>query len=819
MAISRIFTHNRKPGYAWWFSSFDLLSNPKEFLIRTWIQANTTANTEIAQSKSLETPSENINQSQDNQTKFEDTTTVVVQTTTNKFDTMYSNINPYPDDTPTGIVTRTIQIKKITWGPSFAYEWFDILDTMCSASQQIADVLGKSFFTDLFQSGMYRYLRCKFRLTVKINSTPFHQGALMCTWAPPHLPVNMLIDPVLASQLHTTVVSASLQEEATIEIPYISPHPHIDLLDYTAKSGPVFGLVTLNQITTSSSGISDSVPVTIFAQIVDPKLYGYLEKPDPSFKNKILESQSSNDRQKHKHLKEADSKQKSGLTAQSIVETIEPVIKNVPFLSPVLNLGAKILDNLDKPTNDSAVTYFIPRANRGFNHVTGLSQAERLTALPQAAVTKDLSMESSDMTVIQYAQRPALMDTYVSTSAGVISQIDVHPMIYTTTIRTDPDYLAFATSMFSYWRGSTKYLFQFVGTAFYSGRYRFSVSNTINAPTTIDEATGYFNRVVDVKGDTWVEITIPYLRPHTWEYSDPDLRNPIGGTFLVVEALTDVQGSSLPADAKYFINVYRAAGEDFQLAQLRKSTNITIPSEKVLESQTSLIDRFKKPFPGICEGSSGQQESGLLMSETSTTMTDLGKRYVDHVPVTHKSFPGETSTQISSRQPAHWLMYGFLYWRGSRRIASQSGASAYMGIQPTSDSTSTPGDGVHLYLVPSDGFYEVEVPWFCIDAFYPTVASADPATLLLSAWEPTDIIQTVFFDSKPHFLAYGDDFVLLFPVPCRVSSLPAAAPRAEVPVKRRDNLVAHPRQGRTNLNSTTTTTTTLTKQDTKTKAS
>jgi hypothetical protein len=100
------------------------------------------------------------------------------------------------------------------------------------------------------------------------------------------------------------------------------------------------------------------------------------------------------------------------------------------------------------------------------------------------------------------------------------------------------------------------------------------------------------SRIVDVKGDAWTSFTVPYLSQRVWQGVIVDSTGYQSRPYLIIEALTDVQGSSLPADAIYYVNIWRAAGPDYQLSLLQHySGDMTPLSPFHLHSTTFLFWR------------------------------------------------------------------------------------------------------------------------------------------------------------------------------------------------------------------------------------
>lgn len=694
------------------------------------------------------------------------------------FQRLYAAINPFPDETPSNQLTRVVEIFTATWSATPINTIFDPLAELAQGSPWIQPMIGN--FSGMSPTyGMYRYLRTDIRLIVKLNSTPYHQGTMYVAWIPYNVTTTLLASPYVYN-LDIVTLSACTQDQATIDIPYCSPYPHIDLTDYGGQWLCKIG--TLNPLLTSSPSVSDSVSVTVYAQLVNPSLYGPIgaspwPKNKPPGASSIPKySTQSSDKNKFKPRKEAQEKDMLGISAQVAGAVVEPIIRSVPFLGPVLDIGKALFSSLDKPTSDSAVQYTQNRLMRSSNLLTGIDTSEPLTSLPQAAVAKDVGMQTSDMLVTDYCALPGYFHTYTITTAGLVARIPSHPQQFLT---TDPDYLAFASSMYTYFRGSIKYYFQFVGTAFYSLRVRISIVYAPNpASTTIPDPTPYTSKVIDVKGDTSTTLTVPFLTPQAW------LPTSVASTFntslpyIYIESLTPVLGSSSPGTALYYLNIWRSAGSDFQLAQLRtsqiKSNNVNVPT---YEQQVSIRNKFKEPFESTVPGITGTMETGTFMADTSTTITDACHRYVQTIFYNsfspHYTYPGETSPSYTS-QPFHFWSFGFAFWRGSRRykLFSPSGLlHLYLTDGWNQTCSQSYGSGAVIGDSGTLAMAQAECPYYSTGAFYGTPAIASPTTNAANFPQPADILPSSV-SALTQLVAAGDDFIFMFPVPFQTAALP-----------------------------------------------
>jgi len=735
---------------------------------------------------------------------FQDTTPIVVQHTPNALERLYGNANPFPDETPKSIIEKAVKIETLIWSSSSTGWSFSPLEALLATSVQISRVLGdlSSFY------GVYRYLRCGFKINIKLNSTPYHQGCLVASWTPPGKLSGQDMRPEMACGNHGIILSASAQDQCEMNIPYVNFDPWWDLIAYNPTYSPVIYLSILNSLRTSNGAVVDSVPITIWISLTDTKVCGPLpigfiygsksldstivkgQRTVPeSEKEVIYESQASRDNKQPKPSKEAQQKYVSGTTAiTAITDAVLPLVKSVPLVGEALTIARAILSSLDKPTSDQPSTITLNRTWRGFTMLNGLDYPESLGQNPVNIVTKDIGLITSGLSVTQFASLPNFYQTALVSTAGVVYNIVVHPMRYhnfSTGGRAQPDFLAFAAATYSYWRGSIKYLFQFVGTAFYSCSFRISVYLgpvlSSGLVTAVEDGVPLYSKVITVRGDAWCDVEVPYLRKRSWEFTkylpaftgnDSQQCNP----FILVEALTDVQGSSSPSSAVYYVNVYRAGGSDIQFSQLCGATNVGFLDESGIEydSQCSLIDKFNQPFDPIAVGVHGLIEDHVCMADTSGSITDVCKRPAQQYFVgnsgapsniaLYQTYPWSEDSTLSYRyQPLFWWSLAFAYWRGGMRIYGPLFNSNYIvALSAIQNAGIKVGQG---YEIVSDQVgIHAEVPYYCRAAYVPTVACNTISNLLATFELPSTIATSNVPSTQTIAIAFGDDACYLHPI-------------------------------------------------------
>jgi len=234
-----------------------------------------------------------------------------------------------------------------------------------------------------------------------------------------------------------------------------------------------------------------------------------------------------------------------------------------------------------------------------------------------------------------------------------------------------------------------------------------------------------------------------------------------------------VQGSSLPATALYYVNIWRGAGPDYQLSQLAPSqflTPLAIEDRplKPFHNQSSLMDAWHGPADAVQTTANGTFEEGICMADQSSTITDMCKRFAPHsfLDTTGPpySYPWyDYATPPLPRDPFHTWAQSFVFWRGSRRLKLSSAPN--FSIVPGGTSSSVGfanSDGGAIVLDSSSSTMSATIPWhsqapFCISD---TRLFQEPDPLNK---QPIDGTSNVTGDT--FWIAGGDDFLYLWPLP------------------------------------------------------
>jgi len=356
--------------------------------------------------------------------------------------------------------------------------------------------------------------------------------------------------------------------------------------------------------------------------------------------------------------------------------------------------------------------------NRPFHDLCvakNLDYSTTVSLYPNPSISLAISgCTNSFMSPTEVARIPMLHDQFQVTTAGTAYTLEVHPSAWyiSGVNETQPDFLAIATSGFRFWRGSIKFLLHFVGTPFYSVRVKIIISVNPSAETNLQHGD-HPGRILDIKGTTWVEVMVPYIDDQVWRYTNP-LYDTSYSTTLYVYVMTDVQGSSAPAAATFYVNLWRAAGEDFQLtwpcdssvldgddgnifygdatSEQRRGMNAAAGSKHRISkkksmrgnSQMDVQEVFKHAFCCTIDNTKFTTEKHFISSEHGYTISDLMKRPQiindDSYFYTYPDTVEGTPDGYYSRSPMGIWSHCFLVWRGGRRYLLYPNVIGYQGV-------------------------------------------------------------------------------------------------------------------------------------------
>lgn len=729
-------------------------------------------------------------ESQESLTIVEESAPVLEETTQVSIERPLAN--PYPDQTPTELLNRMFLILTTNWVPGFT------ADLNFPGSLNLQATIQKVLTR-------FRWFRADVEIEIKINSTPYHQGSLMVGYIPQWVAGAPLPLPTsgfnaqlfLLSGCNGMVMCASSQDGLKFTIPYVHPN---DWLDYStpgiladSRIATVF-IRELNTLVATSAGIAASVPILVYARFVNSKVAGFM-------------SQMSD-----KPSRESAAKAKGGFDVKTGVSVASKLLRKVPVIGEGYGIIADLFNtfagDLSKPASTQTSTPIISSYQPEDSLAHGNTYADQLTLYPNGKLTQAetfCGITTSHITLNKLAQRPMLIAIQTFTTAITSQNILAIPQALVIlpgtgcVISPIGDWLQNLSYAFRYWRGSIKYSFHFCLPAFYSFRVCISLSQQ---PAAVVNTCDIPCKIVDIKGDCWVDFSVPYLYATTWMdtqlFPTPLLNN---APTITVQFLTPIVGSSSISPPLVYMNVFRSGGEDTQFSGLRgvRLASGQVSTKPTHHSDVSIEKHFSVPFEGMISGTTQSLEQGFVAVESVHTVSDCLKRTSNTIPTTSNPttplnfVPGVANVNWATLggEPYHYFSAMFRFWRGSRVFKH---VQPCINIAMTNDATNvTHGDGVGVFFAPGTNALlyneSVLVPYLNTVPWVPMVHAPGQ---VFDASVPNNV-QDVFgyvallVTTGSFTVAAGDDFMLMYPVPFFSSAfapipfVPLAAPNRPPP--------------------------------------
>jgi hypothetical protein len=438
--------------------------------------------------------------------------------------------------------------------------------TNSSTYQMAAMSLPKELFTDsLFLqkiSGFFAF-RATIVLRLQVNATRFQQGRLIMSYIPQGnvagmRPYSRTSNLVTLTQLPNVQLDAGSDTEAILEIPYVSPTTHYNLMDGVGPHGAAFLHVYSPLV---EVGTSSGVEYTIWAsfkdiEIITPTL-------DQSFstqaKKNVRHTKANSRRATNRIVDIADEELRSkGVgpigSVLTMTSSVASSLSAIPMLSSVAapvswatNALAGIANHFgwSNPRNEGVAERRMLQMFPYSNNADGVDGAmplalrsdNKVEVLPGFAGTDIDEMNIKFITSIPAYFSKVDWTTSLPTDS-LLTSIPLYPSLGSIPLtdstinynaRTPVNYIS---QMFELYRGSIRITFKLVKTEFHSGRLcvAFAPGYTGATPPTIDQ-TGYLHReIIDIRDGNSFTLTFPYTSVRSFRA----ITEPYGTAYIYV---------------------------------------------------------------------------------------------------------------------------------------------------------------------------------------------------------------------------------------------------------------------------------------------
>jgi len=447
--------------------------------------------------------------------------------------------------------------------------------------------------------------------------------------------------------------------------------------DYEGYMGLVSWFV-IAPILTSMDTAATSVQVSVYVNLVEPKVAGFTYVPNFTYapaprphprdvRKKSPKPLLAIEEKIVPHMmKEAEVRSEKGVISNvaNAVHTTAEILKAVPMVGEVAAMvspiaqGVGLIANslgLDKPTSVMATEKTRLELTTDITHTSGLDGATRLSSDPTATVANDkFACDAKDYNQFSnYIRLPGLIDINSITDADTIDTViyktPVSPMtfLYDPTRKlTYPTPLANYTERYRYWRGGINYLCHVNCPPYMT--FHLSVQwipNEYANVAIVGSDYGNFARMtISITGDTIFTFSIPYLAnspyltvptPEQVRAADPDAApNCFNGQLIFTMTDQIVTSNPSVAQSTVYYSLWCAGTSDYhgsraQAMWVGYEDPDSLPALQIKAhagiGDKMLKDYFEVDFPPLVDAKMIVQAK-IVNPDTNTSWTDYYHR-------------------------------------------------------------------------------------------------------------------------------------------------------------------------------------------------
>jgi hypothetical protein len=635
-------------------------------------------------------------------------------------ETAFPKFMPAVDSTPNAILSRLVTQNPYTWSVGQIVTTTTPLYTITPFNLTMTR---NPLFPKIL--AYYWYFRADLEVHFRLNTNQFYQGLLMFTSVPGSSSGYYHNGSLTGRSWQKPIIlSANSEEVVILRLPWLLAVPFSSVISLNTGSSIVPWTIFVDIIAplrVQSANAPTTLTLTCQTRFVDPQcVFPYstnapvLQSGLGSLIKKVTRSRAhhtvmSDDPLDSAHAKPTFSTDSGpGLVMHSLTSALHAV-------QPWVGLFTSLAGVFDKPNmdNDPVRVQRSTSANWCQSDVKDPSLPLALYRTSYIRTGSELP-DGGAWSMQRIASVPCLSVT------GTINTGTFTPLAIPLIPPGSP--LSLVIGFHKYFHTSFKVFIQFATTTFISVRVLFNF-----LPTTIT-ATNYviennYSQLVEVKGDTNVEFTIPWIFDLYYYRSNVI---PSGVTLpfkLIMSVYSPIVVTDTTITPSIDFAIWVSAGPDFQVARPEFGVNNAYAGPNYVPAeQCDITAQFKKQFPSFVEGAQCFADDHQIQSETTLLVTDLLKRYTATAPVNWTAYSAWTlplDYLPAANTIGNILDQSFIYARG--------GVMYKANIQP--GSSSTPGVsnilwrvGISTSFAPSgqasiDSYddltnFEWTVPWY-----------------------------------------------------------------------------------------------------------
>jgi hypothetical protein len=569
-------------------------------------------------------------------TTLDDTGTRLVAQVTQS---VVTPVFPLPDQTPERALERMVQIEQFTWATSDGISPdapFQTITPMAFLLQAGINDCVCSYFLGV---------RADMEIHFRVNSNQFYAGALMITVLPDQDTFYEASASLIARSWNKPkVISAQCQDTVVVQLPWLRPERWLQVEDLTVDSEariiPWTIHVDIISPLRAAFAAADSLTVQVSGRLVNPQVvwpYTTTESrhkfrhqsgrvtprvtPPKKPASRVHFHRGGSDPVEDAKAQAKSASASVSSTISSAIDAVAAPVESVlSAIQPLTSLFEGLLA-FDKPELQSDLNRMIPLPEADY------TQSDRKTwALPLTLhdtsylATGGKVPDGGAWTWAKLAMTPCLtgFGTFnnTTTTSSFLLLNPVSP-------------LAFAMSQHLYYHTSYRVHFSFYAPTFVSGRLLINFfPNGAAVPQQIDSN---ITRIIDVKGDTTVQMTIPWINPTDYRRTVDEGKTHLDVGFgqITISVYNPIVTSDASTDANIDMVMWLSAGPDCQFACPYYTGQFfnALPPPTVFRPQCDIQEAFQRTFPPIIENCSIYTDQHFVQSEVSDRLVDVMKRF------------------------------------------------------------------------------------------------------------------------------------------------------------------------------------------------
>lgn len=535
------------------------------------------------------------------------------------------------------------------------------------------------------------------------------------------------------------LVSASAADTVKFEIPFIHPKRYLRLDSFEAGELGIIRIWVLHPIT-STLGNDANAQLVITAQLKNTTLVLPHSQTLPYF-------QPHSGKMPRVVNKEAAAKSKGGLITGSLISTqiMKAGVAVFDFCDkygPALMTTAAMM-GLSMPTSVAAVA---PTKVVSYNdnvYGKGLSYIPKLAMDPENAISTEPiigGISHDEMDLAYMMGTPALIGT-TSWVEGSNAQVIMFAGPFGESYNCFVDLIS---KQFAFRSGSYKVKLYITASHFHTVKMVFWLTDDPNTDASWEEC---YYVLVDIQGDTEVELTIPYMEQAVMR------RVNTGTQWGLYAKMLAWSAPSTTLSCPIHIACYKAAGPDFRVENYL---------DTVFTPTNNPRAEFAKVFPALESHMKAYDPGNVVQGERHTTLREIIHRmHAYKQPVAFERvysnlpFPCGVAGANSYIGLEKWGCF-FRFRRGSVRAKYLLRDARYVEALTIYNNYSVPNYVFGAYLSqPTNPVIELEVPYYSDILFLDNSSSTDNVSNHMNFYSTTTT-------TKYMLKSAGDDFSFHF---------------------------------------------------------